>query len=443
MRVLLVATNRHDRLNSRMNAQPLPIGLAYVAGHLDPDRHQTRVLDLMFADDHLAEVEKAVREFQPHVVGISLRNLSNHSYLNTVWALPTTREVIDRIRPISNATIICGGPAFSILPRECFEFLGPDLGLAGDAGETFAEICNRLEVGEPSIDDLPGLVFSRNGQTVMNEGYCTSEFAKPPRLDDLDMARYNQAGFGIGILTKLGGFSYPANASQAQMNESGWRVIRPIDEVVAEAKDMEQRYGLRKFFFIDNGFNLPLQHAKSLCGALIEAGLKAHWNTCLAPFECDAELVRLMKQAGCALVLMTNRGGDPHDGEGRGEGRGDGRGNALAEELDSLREVTQLCEDGGLHYTISRTFGEPGETRQTVEQKLDFLSGINPALANLRVGVSVMPGTEVAAIALKEGLISDESELIKPTFYVAEEVRGWIVDYLQERAAQNPRWNLW
>ena len=73
MRILLVATNRHDRLNSRMNAQPLPIGLAYVAGHLDPDRHQVRVLDLMFSDDYLADVESAVKDFQPEAVGISLK----------------------------------------------------------------------------------------------------------------------------------------------------------------------------------------------------------------------------------------------------------------------------------------------------------------------------------------------------------------------------------
>jgi hypothetical protein len=78
-----------------------------------------------------------------------------------------------------------------------------------------------------------------------------------------------------------------------------------------------------------------------------------------------------------------------------------------------------------------------------VENKLDFLRRINPALANLRVGVSVMPGTDVAALALEEGLIADESELIEPTFYIAGEVRDWIVPYLEEQAASNPRWNLW
>ena len=55
MRVLLIATNRHERLMSRMDARPMPIGLAYVAGHLDPSRHTTKVLDLMFSDDYQAD----------------------------------------------------------------------------------------------------------------------------------------------------------------------------------------------------------------------------------------------------------------------------------------------------------------------------------------------------------------------------------------------------
>ena len=73
MRVLLIATNRHDRLMGRMDARPLPIGLAYVAGHLDPVRHTTKVIDLMFADDYLSEVEAAVNDFKPDLVGLIRR----------------------------------------------------------------------------------------------------------------------------------------------------------------------------------------------------------------------------------------------------------------------------------------------------------------------------------------------------------------------------------
>jgi radical SAM superfamily enzyme YgiQ (UPF0313 family) len=214
------------------------------------------------------------------------------------------------------------------------------------------------------------------------------------------------------------------------VDQDAWRVIRPIDEVVQEVRDMEQRYGLRKVFFIDNGFNIPLAHAKALCRALIAADIKTHWNTCLAPFGCDGELLGLMKQAGCALVLMGGMRSDPHAGAG------------LGERVKPMLDTCRLCEEQDLHYTLSVTFGEPGETRETVDEKLNFLRSIKPAMANLRIGVSVLPGTHVAKMALAEGLIANESELIKPTFYLAASVRDWIVGYLQDEKAKHPRWNL-
>lgn len=429
MRILLIATNRHGRLMSRMNAQPLPIGLAYVAGHLDPDQHSVKLLDLMFTNDYLAEVESSVKDFHPDMVGVSLRNLDNGSYLDPQWALPATKEVIARVHNISQATVVCGGPAFSILPKECFSYLEPDLGIAGDAGETFAELAGRLESKKP-YQDLPGLVFRKGSEIVFNSTLASSSFATPPRLDDLEMAKYRQAGFGIGVLTKLGSFHYPTGESNGEVEQSAWRVIRPISEVVDEVKEMERRFDLRKVFFIDNGFNIPLDHAKSLCQALIASDLKLHWNTCFAPYSCDLELVRLMKKAGCALVIIVGSGGDADTGV------------PLGEQLEQLARVCEICQEGDLHYSITQVFGTPGETRESVEAKLTFLRSIKPALANLRVGMRMLPGSNIAALARQEGLISDDVELIKPTFYVAESVRGWIVDRLKTEAVHQPRWNL-
>lgn len=430
MRILLIATNRHKQLMGRMSAQPLPIGLAYIAGHLDQGRHTVKLLDLMFADDYLQEVEDAVHAFQPELIGISIRNLSNHSYLDPQWQLPITKAVIERLRATTKAPIVCGGPAFSILPHECFAYVEPDLGIAGDAGGTFAELADRLEGGDPSYIALPGLVYRQEGQIASNRMGSAPQFTRPPRLEDLDMAKYRQAGFGIGVLTKLGGFYYPTSRAAVQAEEGAWRVIRPIEEVVREVKDLQARFGLSKIFFIDNCFNIPLAHAKALCQALIDAQLTVHWNTPLAPYGCDAELIHLMKQAGCVLVLMGGMGGESHDGA------------TLEERLEPLLETCRLCEGGGLHYTISQVFGEPGETRDTVERKLAFLRNLKPAMANVRIGVSILPGTTVAARALQEGIIAEEAELIRPTFYLAAEVRDWIVEYLKAEAAENPRWNL-
>ena len=429
MRVLLIATNRHDRLVSRMNAQPLPIGLAYIAGAFAASRHEVKTLDLMFSEDPLDDVQQAVQEFQPALVGLSIRNLSNQSYLDPQWALPFSKAVIDKIRALTSTTIVCGGPAFSILPKAIFAYMDPDLGLAGDAAETFVQLADSLE-SDTSYANLPGVVYRQGGEVIFNGTRCASAFTSPPRLDDLDMQKYAQAGFGIGVLTKLGGFYYPTSGSQVEVDQAAWRVIRPIDAVVQDVRDMQQRYGLQKVFFIDSGFNVPLSHAKGLCRALLAADVKVRWNTALAPFGCDQELIGLMKQAGCALVLMGNMRGDPHDRAG------------LGDRIVPMLETCHLCEEQDLHYTLSVAFGEPGETRDTVEEKLNFLRSIKPALANLRIGVNILPGTAIAAKAVAEGRIADEAELIKPTFYLAESVRDWIVDYLQAEKAKHPRWNL-
>jgi hypothetical protein len=285
-------------------------------------------------------------------------------------------------------------------------------------------------MGEPDYHDLTGLVYREGDRVVFDGARCASSFSLPPRLEDLDLPKYAQAGFGLGVLTKLGSFNYPSSATEAQKEAAAWRVIRPIPEVVQEVKDLHQRLGLRKVFFIDNGFNIPLAHAKDLCRALIDADLDLRWNTPLAPYGCDPELIGLMKQAGCALTLMGGLRGDSHEGD------------SLDQRLEPVAETCRLCEGGGLHYSITMMFGEPGDTRQTVEKKLAFLRGLNPAMANLRIGVSILPGTGVAKRAVEEGLVRDESELIRPTFYIAPEVREWLVDHLKAEAAGHPRWNL-
>ena len=429
MRILLIATNRHQRLMGRMNAQPAPIGLAYIAGHLDPDRHDVKILDLMFSDDFLEETGRTVREFRPDLIGISLRNLDNSSYVDTQWALPGTKEVIQKVRSNTEAPIVCGGPGFSLLPEACFDYLGPDLGITGDGGESFAHLADALDSGE-TYHNLPGMVYRNDAGAVVRQGTAYSQFSKSPRLDQLDMARYEKAGFGIGVVTKLGDAF--TNAIIAENNTSSWRVLRPIEEVITEIQDLKERFGLRKIFFIDSGFNVPLPYAKAMCRSIMDADLKVQWNSYLAPVpeSCDDEVLELMREAGSGLVIITNRA------------RQDTERQSLESRLEPLRQVCRRCDKAGIHYVISQNFGEPGETQETVETKLNFLNEIQPALANLRIGVRIRPDTPTADAAIKEGIIDDENDLISPKFYVAEPVRDWIAGRLASEAEANPRWNL-
>ena len=107
-----------------------------------------------------------------------------------------------------------------------------------------------------------------------------------------------------------------------------------------------------------------------------------------------------------------------------------------------MPQICCLCEEGGLPYTVGQTFGAPGETKGTVEQKLEFLRSLKPALANLRVGIRMLPGSHSAEQARSEGRDFSDADLVLPAFYVADSVKEWIGDYLKAEASQNLAWSV-
>ena len=423
MKILLVATNQSDRFMDRMVVRPVPIGLAYIAAAVDEGRHEMRVLDLMFSDDAAADAESAVRDFAPDVVGLSMRNLDNQSAMNPKWNLPGVREIVERVRSASGARIVCGGPAFSILPAECLEYVGADMGIAGDAAEAFATLIDRLDKGE-DYTDVPGIVYRRaDGEIAVSEGRFASDFHNAPRLDLLDMRRYDGSGFGVGVVTKLARAYYPN--LEGGFEGDDWRVRDP-SEVVDEIADLNARYGVSKIFFIDSGFNIPLEHAKKLCRAVIESGVKIRWNSYVRAGSGDLELAELMKRSGCSLALMAE--------SGKGEG--------LRERLDGMEALAGVFRAADLPFSVNIGFGETGETQETVKLKTAMLDRIEPAFVALRVGTRILPNTAAARTAMSDGLIKSESDLAAPVFYIDREARGWLPHRLRAEAARRPRWNL-
>jgi len=458
MRILLIATNRHNRWMSRQEVRPLPIGLAYVAAYIDPERHPLKILDLMFADDYLAQTEATVREFQPELVGISLRNLDNGSYVDPQSALPLTKDVIHTIRGCCDAVIACGGPAFSTLPQECFKYLEPDLGLAGDAAETFAELADLLQSkgvsggsgisGEvlKDLSQLSGVIYREDGAIKTAPHRASSGLTKPPRLDDLDLDQYRQAGFGVGVITKLGWYSSTVAAPPEEQagadRESQWRISHSVEQVIAEVKRLQRQHNLQEFFFIDQAFNSPPDFAKELCRGLLSEHLDIKWNTNLRADGSDQELVSLMVHSGCQMVLIGGPG-IPAQAAQEGETEREGQ---LAAAIDQIRELCDLCQSEGLAYSITQGFGEPGETEATVSAKLAFLthtaSADRAAHVTMRVGNRLLPGSDLTKLALEQGIIPNEEQLLMPVFFVAPAVRDRLVGILERAAGENPNWNV-
>ena len=426
MKILLIATNQAERYMDRMVVRPLPIGVAYLAAHIDEGRHELQVLDLMFSDDAVSEVGGAVEQFRPDLVGLSIRNLDNQSYLNPVSHLPGVKEIVRHVRSVSDATIVCGGPAFSILPAYCLEYLEADLGIAGDGVESFTLLVDRLHE-RADYTGVAGLVYRDGAEIIALPTALSSDFRRPPRLDLLDLRRYDKAGFGVGVVTKLAGYYYPTQDGRGAYGGEGSRV-RPVEEVIEEISKLNSETGIRKLFFIDSGFNVPLARAKELCTRLIESSLNLRWNSYLRPGDCDEELTTLMKSSGCSLALIAGR--EP-----------DRQSDDLGSRLDDLRELADHCRSADLPFALTMAFGTPGETEKTVSAKLEFLRLSKPQFATLRLGTRVLPGSDVADLARSEGLIGSDADLLTPTFYIEPSVHERLADRVRQAAAEEPRWN--
>ena len=73
-----------------------------------------------------------MRDVRPEAIGISLRNVDNCAYPDTVSYLPHYRRVVDAFRAASDAPIVLGGSAFTTMPAHYLAALDVRYGVIGE-----------------------------------------------------------------------------------------------------------------------------------------------------------------------------------------------------------------------------------------------------------------------------------------------------------------------
>jgi len=411
---------------------PMPLGLASVIGQIDESRHEIKVLDFMFADDPEGELKAALSEFEPDIVGVSIRNLDNQCYLNPEYLLPDAKQAVEICRTGSDATIVIGGGAVSVSPAAILEYMDVDFAVDGEGEMVMRELVDRLE-RKADWSDLPGLVWRGEDGVRANpkEFIHDLDSLRPPRRDLFDNESYTAAGGFGNVVVKQGcSFNCLYCDGPTAMGRK-WRKRSP-EKVVDELETMHKEFGINVSFFTDAIFNFPPEYAKEVCREMIRRKPGIFWVTTVHPAYVDKELIGLMREAGCNAVSLSS--------------------DTCSEKMlkvmrkgftkDQLRSAAELIEEAGLNYILSLLIGAPGEDRATVEETVEFVEQRAPFMLDFCVGIRLMPGTDLIDIAVKEGVISADDPLMEPRFYISPDVKDWIEDYLAEVCASHPNWTL-
>jgi radical SAM superfamily enzyme YgiQ (UPF0313 family) len=414
---------------------PMPLGLACIIGQLDESRHEMRVLDLMFSEQPEVELKAVLSDFGPDLIAISVRNVDNQSYLHTEYLLPQAKEVVALCRANSNATVVVGGSGFTVSPVAIFDYLEPDFGVAGEGEIAFRDLVDRLEK-KSDWSDLPGLVWregQKPGRVRMNPRRHIEDLdaLRPPRREFFDNERYAAAGGFANVIVKQGcGFRCLYCDGPHAMG-SRWRKKSP-ERVADEVESLEKDLGVTVAYFSDAIFNYPLEHAKEVCRAIIRRNISVHWATSFHPAFADRQLVELMREAGCSAISLGC----------------DTCSEKMLKVLrkgftkEHLRAAMDMFEEMEINYILSLLIGGPGEDRQTVEESVAFLKDRRPFMLDFCVGIRLMPGTALREIAIQEGVISADDPLMEPRFYISQDVKDWVANYLLGICSEHPNWTV-
>lgn len=428
MKIALVNTNL-------MRPPIAPVGLEYLAEAMIARGHEVSLVDLCLAEEPEACLATQLAAIRPELVGITVRNTDDCYFTGQDFFLPRIKRFVEITRETVAAPIVLGGVGYSVAPGPILDYLGADLGIAGE-GEAALDLLAAAVDHGGGFEQVPGLVHRSDGQLVANSQKHIDLAALPPRQRTLaDNRRYFAEGGQAGFETKRGCGMACIYCADPVAKGRTWRLLPP-EMVVREIRALLDQ-GIDHLHTCDSEFNLPADHGAAVCEEIIRSGLgqSVHWYAYCSPSPFTPEMAELFVRAGCAGVDFGVDSGD----------EGILAGLARHFHPAEIRQTAKICRRFGIHYMFDLLIGGPGETRESVRRTIGLMKEIDAERVGVAIGVRVYPGTRMARIAREQPEAlhgSADPELLRPVFYLAPELGPDAVGFVRELVGDDPRFFL-
>lgn len=428
--VLVVSTNR-----VRTPFPVPPISAAAVASAAVEAGFEVKFLDLMFVRRPVRALRKAIGQYQPRVVGLSVRNLDTTAWLQDEFYLDAARDLVS-VAKESGVPVIVGGPAIGVNPLPITEYLGADAGVVGEGERVFVELLRRLQAEQP-FDDLPGLVIPGGqapGRVNDIERIGDLDSLPRPRVQRwIETRPYAKRTGPIQIQARRGCALRCTYCNYAAIEG---REVRRRDTagVVAELTEMAEDAPGVPIEFVDSAFNVPLPYTVELCRAIAEAELDLNLGTAgFFPGAISEELFDQMDAAGFQQVIITP----------------DAASDTVLKRLKKgvTRAQLEVCaamrRRAGFAVTWGFMVGCPGETEETLRETFEFIEQHVPEedMVFLQLGVRVYPRTALHRELVDEAGLDTEAPLLEPCYYFSPDLpQERLREMVSEKMKLHPAW---
>ena len=300
--------------------------------------------------------------------------ISTTYYLNS----SPIREIIDFIRKYNpKAKIIAGGPyIYSMylnldIPAQEREFdaMGANIYVCDSQGEkTLAHILQLLKKhSDPNFHDVPNLVY-RNRDISM-------EFVRTQREVEANSLDKNMIDWGCFPKESYTPTVFVRTARSCSFKCAFCRypvTAGPLTLVSLDLleKEMQQihKAGVKNIIFIDDTFNVPLQRFKKILRMMINNQFNFNWASFFRCATADDLTFDLMKESGCIATFLGIESGD----------------TTILKNMNKCATINrykygiQQLNQRGIMTIASFVVGFPGETKETIQNTINFIEESQP-----------------------------------------------------------------
>lgn len=383
--------SRAGRFQSIPYATPImhpPLLLAYATAYLRSRGHQVSIIDTQVEPLSVGDFVYRVKSFSPDFLVIETTTASFNS------DVMVAREVKEAL----NCRIVFMGAHVSALPSESLKDNGLDAVVVGEYEHSLAEYI------EKGPQNTRGVCYRENdGNIVLNPSreFIQDLDALPlPARDLLFNERYFDPILTSPFTFLLGGRGCPYQCTFCNWPQtiSGRRYrTRSAKNIVDELEVLDREYGLSCYLFNDDTFTADKKHALSVCDEILSRGLKITWGCYSRADNEDREMLERMREAGCFLLKVGVESGNEAILERSKKGY----------KLERVVRGIGLMKKLGFSVHGTFVFGLPGETRETIDETIEFAKKLCPTTVQFSTTVP-FPGTELFHYMKSEGYLLTE-----------------------------------
>lgn len=386
-----------------------PLGVSYLCSYLRKSSPGLTVdtYDMNFGSPE--GLSQQLRREHYDFVGLSLRNIDDNNLFVKNSFVDWYRLLARTVRESCDTVLVLGGAGFSIFPALLLTELGADYGIKGEGEAALAELIDCIR-GNRSVDNIEGLVFRASDGIRINP---RRRFTRKPELgfDPRWLPCYWESSGMLNVQTKRGCPHRCIYCSYPVIEGSGVRTL-DAGSVVEALEELYREHGITYTFFTDSVFNIDRTYNRDLAERIIRSGIRMNWGAYFSPRKLECEDLELYKRAGLTHIEFgTDSFSDSQLANYR-------KGFTWEDVL----KASHACDELGIFYSHFMILGGYGETERSLDETFTRSSQLINTVIFPYIGMRIYPETELFDIAVREGIIKDRGELLKPVYYVSKEI---------------------